>query len=376
MSGEKRQYADDTRHPLIRIEADKCITCASCVRICSEVRGVNALSFIQRGFGTRIGPNFDDPLQDTGCDACGMCTDVCPTGAITPNTGKEAGPWVWLTKSTSCTACDRGCGINVHTKEGRVVKVQSINNDPVNGAVICAEGRFSYQLLAQGAVESDLDNAKKTLADAASKAIVVSPRLTVEQIYASAQLAKQLGATLNYLPGTATEPSGNSKIGGEANLALLHRLGANPLEGASIDCILSVGSGISRDQAGKANIIALTTPGSAPDADQLLPMADPLTIDGAFLNRDSALAILNGSIQDPEDKAGLSTLAGLADNNELADLTKVRSALAGEVPELSALKQLNGERLVKTDLAAELDGVAPDAREIAFSNHMESIGLS
>ncbi len=376
LCGEKRNYAEDTRHPLIRIEADKCITCASCVRICSEVRGISALSFILRGFSTRIGPNFDDPLQDTGCDACGMCTDVCPTGAITPNTGKEAGPWIWSTKTTSCTACDRGCGINVHSREGRVVKVQSINNDPVNGAVICAEGRFSHQLLAQKAVESDLAKAKQTLAAAASKAVVVSPRLTVEQIYASAQLAKGLGASINYLSGNASEAASNTKVTGEANLALLKRLGATPFDGAAIDCILSVGSGINRAQAGKANIIALATPGTTPEADQLLPIADPLTIDGAFLNRDGGLAILNGSIQNPEDKAGLNALAELAGRAELADLSKVRTALSEEVDELGALTNLNGERLINTGLAPELGGVAPDAREIAFSAHLDAIGLS
>lgn len=376
LCGEKRSYAEDTRHPLIRIEADKCITCASCVRICTEVRGISALSFILRGFSTRIGPNFDDPLQETGCDACGMCTDVCPTGAISPNTGKEAGPWLWLTRSTSCTACDRACGINVHTNEGRVVKVQSINNDPVNGAVICAEGRFSYQLLAQGAVASDLTQAKQTLAAAASKAIVVSPRLTVEQTYASAQLAKGLGATLNYLSGNAGAAVGNAKVTGEANLSLLKRLGATPLAATDVACILSVGSGISRAQAGNACIIALTTPGTAPDADQLLPMADPLIIDGAVLNRDGALAILRGSMQNPADQAGISTLAGIADNVDLADLSKVRAALASEIPELAVLTKLNGERLAATELTPELGGVAADSRELAFRRHMADIGLA
>ncbi len=375
LSGEKRCYDEDRRHPLIRIEADKCITCASCVRVCSEVRGISALTFIQRGFGTRIGPNFDDPLQDTGCDSCGMCTDVCPTGAITPNTGKEAGPWVWLSKSSSCTACDRGCGINVHSKEGRVVKVQSINNDPVNGAVICAEGRFSYQLLAQDMFVGDLDQAKQTLAAAPTKAVVVSPRLTVEQLYVSAQLAKALGAALNYLSGNAGEAISNTKIPGEANLALIKRLGATPFSG-DVDCILSVGSGISREQAGAASVIALATPGATVEADQLLPMADPITINGTFLNRDGALAVLNGSIQNPADRAGLSTLAALAENDELNDLGSVRDALVSEIKELDVITKLNGERLLNTELAPELGGVAPDAREIAFRGHLESIGLS
>lgn len=375
LEGEKRSYAEDTRHPLIRIEADKCITCASCVRICTEVREISALSFIQRGFSTRIGPNFDDPLQDTGCDACGMCTDVCPTGAISPNTGKEAGPWLWLTRSTSCTACDRACGINVHTNEGRVVKVQSINNDPVNGAVICAEGRFSYQLLSQDSIDADWAMAKQTMSAADSKIVVLSPRLTVEQIYVSAQLAKGLQAPLHYLAGTVEEINGNGKIRGEANLALLKRLGATPLTETTADCIISVGSGISRGQAGNANIIALATPGVTPEANQLLPMSDPLSIDGAVLNRDGDLAILRGSIQNQDDKAGISSLALLADNNDLADLNNVRLALANEIPELSVLTKLNGDRLVRTELAPELGGVAADSREIAFSAHMDAIGL-
>jgi NADH dehydrogenase/NADH:ubiquinone oxidoreductase subunit G len=256
------------------------------------------------------------------------------------------------------------------------VKVQSINNDPVNGAVICAEGRFSYQLMSQGAVDSDLDKAAEALKSAANMAVVVSPRLTVEQAYVSAQLAKGLGAELNYLSDTASEATGNTKITGEANIALLTRLGATPLNGSSYDCVISVGSGISRTQTGNANIIAITTPGTAMDADHLLPMADPISIDGAFLNREGDLAILNGSIQDPEDQAGLSSLANLAGNSELADLSKVRSALVDEVPELKALTSLNGDRLINTDLAPALSGTAPDAREIAFSKHMESIGLS
>jgi formate dehydrogenase major subunit len=374
-AGENRKYEVDNRHPLIRIEADKCITCASCVRICSEVRGVHALSFIQRGFVTKIGPNFEDPLQDAGCDACGMCTDVCPTAAITLNTGKECGPWIWQSESTSCTACDRGCGLDVHTAEGKVVKIQSINGDPVNGAVICAEGRFSYQLQAKGAhALGDLAAAKAALQGAGSAAVVVSPRLTVEQTYAAAKLAAAAKASLTYLAGEAGEAEGNRKIRGEANLALLNKLGATPLNG-SVDCIVSVGAGVTKEQAGSAALIALATPGAAAEGDHALAMADPLNISGAVLNRDGKLALLNGSLQDEVDPAGLATLAALAGDDTLADLAAVRKALASEVSELSALNSLNGDRLVDTGLAPELGGVAPDAREQAFQAHLSSLGL-
>ncbi len=374
-SGEKREYAVDNRHPLIRIEADKCITCGSCVRICSEVREINALAFIQRGFSTKIGPNFEDPLQDTGCDACGMCADVCPTAAITFNTGKECGPWIWQSEQTSCSACDRGCGLDVLTAEGKVVKIQSVDGDPVNGAVICAEGRFSYQLWGTAnAQQDDTAAAHKALQSATASAVVVSPRLTVEQTFAAATLARKNSASLHYLAGEIGESVGNSKIEGEANLALLHRLGATPLTDGA-DCIISVGAGLSREQAGKATLISLATPGSATEADHLLTLADPLNINGAILNRDGALALLHGALSDAADSAGLRALAELADEGSLNDLTAIRQALAAEISELAILTSLNGSRLIQTELTPELSGVTPDGREQAFQAHLSALGL-
>jgi ferredoxin len=341
------------------------------------VREKNALAFIQRGFVTKIGPNFEDPLQDTGCDACGMCTDVCPTAAITLNTGKECGPWVWQTQETSCSACDRGCGLSVHTAEGKVVKVQSINGDPVNGAVICAEGRFSYQLWDDATEQQDPAAARQALKNSASSAVVLSPRLTVEQTYIAATMARGVNASLHYLAGTAEESGGNGKISGEANLALLHKLGATPLNGSSADCIVSVGAGVTKELAGKAVLISLATPGSTTTADYQLLLPDPLNISGSILNRDGALALLRGALPDNTDPAGLSTLAALAGDIRLSDLTTARRSLASEVSELAALNNLNGDdgRLAETSMAPELGGVAPDGREQAFRDHLTSLGL-
>ncbi|MBF0426845.1 MAG: FAD-dependent oxidoreductase, partial [Magnetococcales bacterium] len=183
LAGDKRSYTVDSRHPLITIEPDKCITCASCVRMCSEIRDIHALSFINRGFGTRIGPTFDDPLPQTGCDACGMCVDLCPTGTLTFNFKQETGPWVSMARQTTCVACSRGCGVMVHAAGDRVVKVSSIDADPVNGANICAEGRFTYQLIGKEPVadtETAMKKAEEILAQAKSLAVVVSPFLTIE----------------------------------------------------------------------------------------------------------------------------------------------------------------------------------------------------
>ena len=55
--------------------------CGRCVRICSEVVGVSAYGFVNRGFSTVVKPALGDSLLDTECVTCGLCIGTCPTGA-------------------------------------------------------------------------------------------------------------------------------------------------------------------------------------------------------------------------------------------------------------------------------------------------------
>ncbi len=380
LAGAKRAYEEDTRHPLVRIEADKCITCASCIRICSEVREVNALTFINRGFTTQVGPNFNDPLQDTGCDACGMCIDVCPTGAMSANTGKESGPWLGTTTHTSCPACSRGCALEVLTSGGRVVKVGSIDGDPVNGAVICAEGRFSHQLREKSSpADGALNQAKELLGASKRVAVVVSPRLTVEETYAAARLARAYNGGL-YYPGAAevqgaARPRG--KLRGEANVALLQRLGAKPWSSPNpSDCVILVRVSMGSADVDAARVIAIDGEYAGGECDVVLSMASPLETDGSVLNRDGDLAVLRRALPEAGDRDGHRLLARLAGLEELTALDALRRELAGEVSELAGVASLNGARLVKTELAPVLEAVAPDSRERAFAAHLEQLGLA
>ncbi len=382
LAGHQRKYEEDTRHPLIRIEANKCITCASCVRICSEVRGVHALAFIDRGFGTRIGPNFNDPLQDTGCDACGMCIDVCPTGTLSPNTGKEAGPWISIITETTCTSCARGCGLSVYTAEGRIVKIRSIEGDPVNGAVICAEGRFGYRLLEQReGKDGSVEQAQELLDDSRRVAVIVSPRLTVEETYAAARLARKFNGGLYY--PVASEIRGSAhhagKLRNEANVALLQKLGASPWQSPNpSDCVVLVGVSMENGDVDAARVISINSDWTGAKADVSLSMADPIETHGAILNRDGNLAILHRAPLNSSSSqvCGHRLLAELAGAEKLCSLEEVRKELAGEVPEFFALSNPNSQRLLKTELAPVLMPVAPDAREVAFSAHMVELGLS
>ena len=80
--GAMREYYVDSTHEKIKLETGKCISCGSCVRACAEVKGLNVLSFVDRGFVTRMRAPFGRSLVDTACDGCGECIKVCPTAAL------------------------------------------------------------------------------------------------------------------------------------------------------------------------------------------------------------------------------------------------------------------------------------------------------
>lgn len=112
-----------------------CILCGRCVRICHEVRNASVLDFHHRGPKTLVGTAFDLPHLDTGCQFCGACIDVCPTGALRDRYGKWSGKPERSVKTT-CTLCSIGCSIRLNCLDTTV-----INSTPDNNQ-ICVRGRF------------------------------------------------------------------------------------------------------------------------------------------------------------------------------------------------------------------------------------------
>ena len=80
--GERREYELDKSHELVKMEFGKCINCGNCVRACAEVKGLDVLAYVDRGFVTRMRAPFGKSLVDTACDGCGECVKVCPTAAV------------------------------------------------------------------------------------------------------------------------------------------------------------------------------------------------------------------------------------------------------------------------------------------------------
>lgn len=80
--GDRKMFPiEDSSDAVIR-DPQKCILCARCVRVCSEIQGVHNLSQMYRGFNARVTPAFEAPMDDSVCIKCGQCINVCPTAAF------------------------------------------------------------------------------------------------------------------------------------------------------------------------------------------------------------------------------------------------------------------------------------------------------
>jgi NADP-reducing hydrogenase subunit HndD len=80
--GRRKHFdTDASSHSVVR-EADKCILCGRCVRVCAEVQGVHNLNQHGRGFATVVSPAHGAKMDESVCIQCGQCINVCPTAAF------------------------------------------------------------------------------------------------------------------------------------------------------------------------------------------------------------------------------------------------------------------------------------------------------
>jgi formate dehydrogenase alpha subunit len=126
--------------PFIDRDDNLCILCGRCVRVCHEIRGADVLAFIGRGNRMSIGTSVGKTLLEAGCQFCGACVDVCPTGALTERAVRYA-PRFDENRPFVCGLCGQGCVLGLHLREGRPVEVRP-ENGPVNDGQACVKGRF------------------------------------------------------------------------------------------------------------------------------------------------------------------------------------------------------------------------------------------
>ncbi|HKL08786.1 MAG TPA: molybdopterin-dependent oxidoreductase, partial [Bacteroidales bacterium] len=138
-------YKLDDSSPVLTYDATKCIKCFRCIKACDEVQGKNVLSFSERGITSYIIAGFDQ-WNESECDGCGECVQLCPTGALVEKPHRDKIQLEKMEKKvkTTCPYCGVGCQIELLVQNGKIVRSNGVEGVWPNDGRLCVKGRFGY----------------------------------------------------------------------------------------------------------------------------------------------------------------------------------------------------------------------------------------
>jgi formate dehydrogenase major subunit len=144
---KKTKCDPDVSHPSMSVNLDACIQCNLCVRACREVQVNDVIGMAYRGENSKVVFDFDDPMGDSSCVACGECVQACPTGALMPSSvvdKKGIGHTKVEKKVESvCPYCGVGCQLEYNINDNKISYVNGIDG-PANENRLCVKGRFGF----------------------------------------------------------------------------------------------------------------------------------------------------------------------------------------------------------------------------------------
>ncbi len=265
-SAEEHVFPIIRTNPFIERDWNKCISCGRCVRVCDEIRGVGVLTFTRRGKHMVVDTIFGDSMEDTGCQFCGQCVLVCPTGSLMKRVNKYVG-YPDYSVSTICSYCSCGCNLQLEMLDGQIISVTPHRNDEVNKDCLCVKGHFGFDyvqaearlsgpfvkrsgVLTRTTWDEALDTVARRLTEIKDKygpqaiGIVASAEGTNEENYLTQKLARAVIGTNNIDDGG--NPGHKATLKG-LTAALGFAAMTNPM--ADIEkagCIFVIGSDITQ----------------------------------------------------------------------------------------------------------------------------------
>jgi len=171
LAGDHVAKFEDANQYYIR-NLDKCILCSKCVRACDEISGFHAIDFAKRGFESILTPQFYNDMEHSDCTFCGLCTQVCPVGALME---KRAERWPHLEEpeiiKTTCQMCSVGCelDLNLDRRRSRIVRVTTDLDNPTAPTFgsCCFMGRYGFRDVKESGNFDPAVNGKSVSLDAA-----------------------------------------------------------------------------------------------------------------------------------------------------------------------------------------------------------------
>jgi formate dehydrogenase major subunit len=142
------QPESDRSHPAMAVNLDACIQCNLCVRACREVQVNDVIGMAGRGHNEKIVFDFDDPMGNSTCVACGECVQACPTGALMPASVMDEAKDLRIgypdrKVDSVCPYCGVGCQLTYNIKDDKLLYVSG-RDGPANENRLCVKGRFGF----------------------------------------------------------------------------------------------------------------------------------------------------------------------------------------------------------------------------------------
>ncbi len=338
--------------PTIVYDAERCIMCTRCIRVCDELAKDHVLDMRERGNKNEI---VLAPGRELDHRYTLMTEHVCPVGALTSRDFRFKAR-VWFLKSGHgvCTGCATGCNthIDYDPRYGKVYRLRPRDNPDVNEFWMCDDGMMTYtrhhtdrldmptegrgsERMPIGEEEAlELAAAQIGAVDPAALAFVLSAQHTTEDNLALVKLAASLGAERLYL----------AALGGWEGDDILRSADNNPnragaTQAAGGTALKSVGELLTDVQSGTVkgvvalgwasaesleelaplvsleSVVSLTSHvGALPAvASVAIPVADVYELDGSFVNEKGMTQAFRATLTPPEGiEPAWKTIAALA----------------------------------------------------------------
>lgn len=318
--------------PHIVLDAERCILCTRCIRVCDEVAHQHQLEMAWRGdreqLTTAPGQQLDNPYSLN-------TVDVCPVGALTSKDFRfHMRAWELYTTPSVCAGCATGCNDEIHHARGKIYRLVPRENQDVNKFWMCDEGRFTYKEIdthrvAAPRIGGEPTSLDKAIAFAAERlagvpkqllGVVLNAQATNEDNYLLVKVAAALGIDRVYLAGRPPRPeraddvlrvadvnpnTAGARIIGGAKAKGTQQLNADIVSGA-LKGLWILGDHVGLDDEALAALARLDVVYQSPHdnflsdkVSVLLPAATWAEVDGTITNVKGRVQRLRAAVEPP-----------------------------------------------------------------------------
>ncbi|HEX8003730.1 MAG TPA: NADH-quinone oxidoreductase subunit G [Mycobacteriales bacterium] len=195
----------------VLLDRERCVLCARCTRFSQQIAGDPFIELFERGALQQVAIYTDKPFESY---FSGNTVQICPVGALTGAAYRfRARPFDLVSTPSACEHCASGCALRVDSRRNTVLRRLAGEDPEVNEEWNCDKGRWAFtyanepdrlttplvrdgHALREASWSEALERAAGGLRAARRAGVLTGGRVTVEDAYAYAKLAR-LGLRTN-----------------------------------------------------------------------------------------------------------------------------------------------------------------------------------